>query len=483
MEIYGLSSEELKDEVSSLGVVTLSYEEHTKIGKEDTVVINDKDLTCPQDVVNGLLDKGINIIYIFKEPNNLMLRLLIKRNSYNIYKIESKITIDFLIAILETNLTLSDVEKFIDKDIEVNSISELIEVTENFLEAINNKDKDGIEAVYTNHFEEMLKLPAMLNGVVNDSHELERELRSVKRAMESKDKSNQNLNSRLDTLITAGRKTEENNTKLMKAVENLKKIIEDKEEAIKNTNEEIYEQSRKIQVLEKDKSDLSIQLDEATENRNFLKSRYDRSVKELDELTKTVRGVNMNIENIEVNLTATGKVEKILYLKTVDMVPYIVSSLSLYPKYAEQKLKLKGCSMMIIAPKSSTLYKEHVSKNTAFNPKEEYYEKGTYVMDGYSEKIEHFVKNVDSQVVIIIDLTMREGTLTKSVRQKTMYIVNSLESIELNRLNPRNCIGFNDLKEIGVTAHIPNNVQGKSTGVRIKEVRESLFVVIDSIWR
>ena len=269
----------------------------------------------------------------------------------------------------------------------------------------------------------------------------------------------------------------------MKAIENLKKIIEDKEAAIVSTNEEVYEQSRNIQRLEKDKSDMTEQLKDVTDNRNLLKVKYDKAVRELDALTKTVKGVHMNIENVEVNLTATGRVEKILYIKAVDMVPFIVSSLSLYPKYAESKLKLKGCSMMIIAPKSSTLYGEHSTKHIEFNPTEYHYDKGIYVMDGYSEKIEHFIQNVESQVLIIIDLTMRVGTLTRGVRQHNMYVVNSVDSIELHRLNPSSCIGFNDLKENGVTAHIPNNVQGKTAGVRTKEVRESLFVVLDRVWR
>lgn len=483
MEIYCISSEEIKDELEGLGALCITYGEEDKIGKEDTVVINDKDNTCPQDVVNKLLDKGIKVIYLFDEPNSAMLRLLVRRNSYNIYRKSERVDIDFLIAILETNLALEDIEHLIDKDIEVNSISELVEVVELFFEAMDSKNKEIMEEVYTEYFDQMLKLPEMFKEVINESHVTERELRKLKNVIEGKDKIITNLNTRLDTLITAGRKTEENNTKLMKAVENLKKIIEDKEEAIKSTNEEVYEQSRKIQSLEKDKSDLGIQLDEATENRNFLKNRYDRSIRELDELTQTVKGVNMSIENVEVNLTSTGSVEKILYIKAVDMVPYIVSSLVLYPKYAESKLKLKGCSILIIAPKSSTLYKEHASKHIVFNPKEESYEKGIYVMDGYNEKIEHWVMKINSQVVIVVDLTMREGTLTNSVRQTNMYVVNSMDSIEMHRLNPTSCIGFNDLKEHGVTAHIPNNVHDKSNGVRIKEVRESLFVVLDRIWR
>ena len=196
MNVHGLSSEECKAELNRLGVSTLTYESIEQIESGDTVVINDKDNTCPQEVINKLADNSVNIVYIYKEANKSILRLLVKRNVYNLYKVESELDIDFLISVLEVNLTLSDIAHLVDKDIEVNNMSELVEVVEEFFTAMDLKNKDELERIYLAHFEDMLKLPEVLREHIAEGNIVDRELRRVEKALVAREKETSSLNER-----------------------------------------------------------------------------------------------------------------------------------------------------------------------------------------------------------------------------------------------------------------------------------------------
>ena len=193
-----------------------------------------------------------------------------------------------------------------------------------------------------------------------------------------------------------------------------------------------------------------------------------------------------SVENIKINLANTGTVSKILYIKMIDPVPYLVSSLENYPKYvANTKKKEKGCAFVLITPTDSTLFSQYKETHpvlrdgiTLENCKSQ-----MYVMEGFDTVIEKFIQSCDCELCLILDMTLKNDILTKSFRQKDVYVVNNPSTIERLMLNPKECISFNSLVNSGVVAHIPVlSEEELKSFKRMVSLKNSLFAILDNFW-
>jgi hypothetical protein len=196
---------------------------------------------------------------------------------------------------------------------------------------------------------------------------------------------------------------------------------------------------------------------------------------------------NFTADNIKLQLTNTGSVNKILYIKVIDQVPYLVKSLENFPTYiANIKKVANGCTMVLIAPQDSTIFAQYSKTNRIISDTTVYENcaGNMFVMDGFSTAIERFIRDCGCDMCVILDMSFKMTPLTESLKQKNVYVINSDDTIERYTLNPRECISYNTELDTQVAGFIPTLTREElDTAYKAqKKLRDSLYSVLDSLW-
>ncbi len=192
-------------------------------------------------------------------------------------------------------------------------------------------------------------------------------------------------------------------------------------------------------------------------------------------------------EKIKLQLSDTGTVNKILYIKVIDPVPYLVSSLINFPLYISSVRKMQnGCAMVLITPQDSTIYEQYSKQHPIVSDTATYENCSgkMFVMEGYNTALEKFIKTCKCDMCVILDMTFKTTPLTDSFKQKNVYIINSEETLDRYILNPRECLSFNTDISRNIAGFIPRltTEELSVTYKAQKKLKDNLYSVLDTLW-
>lgn len=487
MATYGVTSPKFESQFKSLGLTLLEPNNLKDIPKVAKVFIYDYNGVLEKPFLKALVTAGCTVVYSFFSDGEDNTKYLADIGNYNCYDgVEpTEITADFITKSLEQKRSKDDVETIINKSTTISSLNVCVSEVDSFLQAINNKDKDDISRIFNSSFSIMLEIKKLVDEKVRESEINRRKgvLNSDK--VDALNTEIESLKDKIKNLVTAGKVVEKDNKKLSDEVAKLDAELTERESALENAHEQIAQLTAKVNEGITEKTSMERKLAEAVGNTNILTAKNEDLMRQLDVFSSSMTK-KFSVENIKLNLTNTGTVSKILYVKVVDPVPYLVSSFSSYPRYiANAKHKDRGCAFLLIVPSDSTLYNQYKESNpvlrdgiTLENCKDK-----MYVMQGFDTVIEKFIQNCGCDLCLILDMTFKADILTKSFRQKEVYVINNPDTISRNLLNPKECISFNTMVDKGVAAHIPILTQEELTTYKgLVSLKTSLFTILDSFW-
>lgn len=487
MATYGVTSSKFESQLKSLGLTLLEPNDLKTVPKVAKVFIYDYNGVFDKLYLKALVTAGCTIAYTFYTDGEDNTKYLSEIGTYNCYEgIEpTEITADFITKALEQKRSRDDVESIITKSTTISSLNVCVSETSAFLHAIDRKDREEISRIFDTSFPIMLDLKKLVDEKVRENENNRRQSVLSLDKVEQLQFEIDSLKEKTKNLVTAGKVVEKDNKKLSDELAKMDAELTERDEALANAHEQIAELTTRINENKTNKTALESKLAEAIGSVNLLTAKNEDLMRQLD-VYSTSMTKKFSVENIKINLANTGSVSRILYIKVVDPIPYLVSSLANYPKYvANAKKKDKGCAFVLITPTDSTMFSQYKETNpvlrdgiTLENCKTQ-----MYVMQGFDTVIEKFIQSCDCDLCLILDMTFKNDVLTKSFRQKDVFVVNNPATIERLMLNPKECISFNSLVKNGVSAHIPILSEEELKSFKgVVALKNSLYTILDNFW-
>lgn len=487
MAIFGVTYGRYTANLQNIGLTLIDLENTDNIPKVSQVFIYDCDGIIEQFHLKALITNGCNVVYTFNNNGENNAKYLSSIGCYNIYGGVSvdDITADYVMHTFENRKTLEDVSEYISKTLEVSSFSMCVNLVDQFINAINNKDQNTIMQIFNDNFNQILDFKRLLDERMLEVETIRKDnIKQRNQVEESEDKVKE-LTQKLDTLIKTGRTCEEDNKKLSQAVISLSNDLNTRNEELKQCKETISTHLATIHTYTCEIEDMKIKVLDSNNMKNVLEEKNNQLLKQIDVLSSSMNA-QITTNNITIQLTQTGSVQKILYIKAVDIIPYIVSSLRRYPTYVANRYKKSGCAFMLVVPKDSTLSAQYVSDDTKITDSTNFSDAASkmYVLEDFNPLAEKFIQNCGCEYLLILDLTLRSNLLTQSLRQQVVYTVNNPDTIKRLFLNPKDCIAYSNLTKEGVIGHIPTLTESEiGTPQAGLKLRDGLYAYLDNCWR
>jgi len=485
-KIYGLSSGTALEKLARIGVVGVNINVYESIPNGANVLIYDCNGTIDIDILKYLINNACCIRYVFEEDGLTAAKFLESQNVFDIYGDIGIGGLDsnFVMMIFKNKKTKNEVKESKVFVGEVNSVNVCMEVVQNFIDAINSKDKDKIEEIYNNDFWRMLKVHDLFMDSQAEKEKYRRETEAKEVKMQEIIKEDKKIKNENQRILDTSKLLEVDNKKLAEGVLKSTETVGEKNEFITNIQEQLSEVTYKLTKKIDECKEFEREKDISSSNYTKVKAQHDTLLSKVDRLQETLKNTSVKSNNITVNIINTATVKKILYIKVVDQIPYLVSSIVNYLKYTRNRLD--SCGMVVIFPNNSVQLDQYRDEFILMKDDMEAKDSNAnvYMMQDFSSCIEDYIKTCGTEFVIILDTTGKRQNLIKTVRQKVVYVVNSEETITRNNLNPRDCISYRNMKQVGVMAQVPT-VTDEELSARGKykiTLRENLFTPMDSWW-
>lgn len=456
-KIYGISSGLSMDILNRMGLQTVSFQDFREVPEGKKVIIYDKDGVLDREVFKYLIERACDLKYLYEEDGEINAKYLQSQNVFDIYSGigQGDLTSELIMEVIESRKTKKDTVIETGDNLNLMSFSVCYSLVQSFLEAISKADEDMITKLYNNDLNRMLELTRFIEEENLSKENMRREnLKSLEQ--------NDIMRTRMEKaeanakkVISNGKLLENDNAKLLEYTNQLTKTLEEKDELLKKTLEE-------NELLSSDKQELRSDLKNVTEdyeilqaNNARLKIDYDRLIKETDKLSETLNKTTIKTSNLNITLSNTGNVKKLLYVKVIDMVPFFMSTMKFYVRMI--RAKFDGCAVVFVVPSNGIHKVQYENDFKLIENTTDFSEslKDIYMMEDYSLNIKKLIEETEARNLMIVDLTLKNNIFTNSVRQKNVYVINSEESLIRNKLNPSDCLSFTDLKAKGVRVTIP----------------------------
>lgn len=483
--MVGLANGTALETLKRMGMQAYKFSEFKEIKSGCIVIIYDANGIIDLDILNYLINNACDIKYIYEEGADAIEKYLISQNVFDIYsdKSEGDLTSDFILDIAETHKTkteYTDTSKVLSS---LNSINVCTQLVTELIEAIDKKDKDKLQVIFEKDFEKIKDFSNLYADEIAEKENMRRAIIKKDYELEEAKKEVEKMKNVKDNIVKSGQELQQDNKLLAEAMASARQTISDKEDELKNLQEELAESSLQFQALNKENEENKKKIAKSSAEYNQLKLQQDSLLKQIDNLQDTLRQASFTTESLTVTLTNTYSVNRILYLKCIDMVPYLINSLTNYLRYA--KNALGSCGLIIVANKGSLMLKKYKSKFKQLTEETNSIEDNEiYYMEDYSLAIENYIRETKNKNVIILDLTFKDLVFIKSVRMKVAYIINNKDTLDIEGLNPADCISYSDLTSSGVIAHIPYISPENATnkGKVASTLRMTLFSKMDRWW-
>lgn len=483
--MYGLSTGVALDSLKRMGLDAFEFDKFNSIPAGSIVIIYDNNGMIDLDILATLIQNACNIKYIYEEGGEVVEKYLVNQNMYDVYSgvSEKDLTSDMVMDIVETRKTKVEQQETTRVFSALNSISLCTQLLTEFITAVDNKDVDKLTILFEKDFDKILQFSELYADELKEKENMRRELVRLKEKVEESNLEVEKVKNLNENIVKSGQELQNDNKQLAESLIALKNMLTEKEEEILKLHESSAQSSLSYQALEKDLTTTKRELEQSTTDYKQLKLQQDKLIKQLDSLQEKLKQASFNTDALSVTLTNTYNVQKILYIKCLDQVPYLVYSMRQYYRYL--KGKLGDCGMIFILPKNSFILKNYRDKFSQLTEGvKEVVNDSIYYMEDYSLAIEDYIKLTSNKNLVVVDLTLRDNVFLKSVRVKRVYVINNAKTIEYEGLNPVDCMSFNDLTDSGVLTRIPliekENI--KNPGKVGTSLRMSFFQNADRWW-
>lgn len=488
MSYVGVTTKEYESQLLSLGMTVAKPEDFDGIPTVSQVFIYDRDGIFSQSYLRAVVTKGNSLVYCFLENGEQNTQFLSTIGVYNCYENvdPQDVTADFIQDKFKRKNTLQDVQHILQHNSKITAFNLNLTNLDSFLQAIDNKDKSAIVDLFEKSFDNFKDIRYQIDSKLTEIEKLHHDLLVSDNEKTDLQSKIETLSSKYNQILRDGRTVEQDNKQLAEALQNLDLKLQERDRALATANERANNLQTEMAHKDSKITDLSNKLIETSNVCNTLKINNESLTKQLHTVSSSITN-NFSSDKIKLQLSNTGTVNKILYIKVIDPVPYLVSSLLNFPLYISNIRKMqKGCVMVLITPQDSTIYEQYSATNPIINDSAKYENCSgkMFVMEGFNTALEKFVQNCNCDACIILDMTFKTAPLTESFKQKNIYIINNDETIERYILNPKECFSYNTDISNNIAGFIPNLSQEELnvTYKGQKKLKDNLYSVLDALW-
>ncbi len=448
MNNYIICSEINKDYFVNFQFTVLGFNQLDEILKDSVVYMYDTEAEMPLAIVKELLLKNLNkLIYCGTKLGNMACRYMIRNDNYNIYEFNQRPTPEDLYNCYNTKQEKTKVEEIAYRALDVFNLETSVSTAKEMAESFLFNDLISFKEILTD--KDKLENIVQLDNLTKDMIEENISLRSLSSKLKSDNETlKENIKHKESDLVT----TKDNVRKVLRQIEDLKS------ENTKLKSKDA-EKERSKSVLSQHNTELSKELENLKRKMSSLESliatkenhieKISREVEFLtDENQKLKKVFNQSqdrIDSIAIQMIETGNLKRLLYIKAVDMIPNVFTYFQDFAHYAKAKLKLKSISTLIIAQPETTIFEKYEPMCTIMKKKQESYPTETlYLMSGYDNSIQDYIRLTNDDCLIILDLSFINGYLLEnnSIISR-IYLIDDYKKIGKYKLDPQDCFCYN----------------------------------------
>lgn len=487
MNLVCITSHELVSTFANMSLDTIEFDNYFQINKSQKVIIIDENGFVEQNLLRHLIELSCAIYYICSDSNDDIINYLVNNNQFNIYTDVDVHSLDAkrIIEITKTSKTKGDVSDSIKYTGKVFSLSSTVDALCSFISAIDSKDVDSISRIFNGHFDDFKNVKSVIETNMLEVDSIRTQIKNLNKELESKVKDYQSLDERYDSLIKYGKECEDDNKRLSQDLVSSKNIVVDLESKLASANERLDELLLDIQNRNKDLKDYKDLIETLNLNIANMQAKNKQLIKDNDVLKTSLNSIKSIPEDADVSITAMGSVSKIIYVKILDPVPYLVQAFKLYQKYNNGTNK-NSTGLVMVTSKGSCISQAYIDDNEAnlINAKTSYIDcaKSMYVLEGYSADIKKYIESCNCNSVIILDYTFSENIFIKSINQVDLYAVNNKETYLRYSLAPKFCISQTLVENVPCRIPYVEGYDSLGPVEKITALKNNVFTYLDKYW-
>lgn len=467
-----------------------SFDDYRDIPVNSEVLLIDADCSIGTAVVTDLILKACSLYYVCIQKNLSIMKLLVSKASYNLYQIDSleNLTVSKMEEMFNTRLTAEDAQKILNNAEYLGNDNLVISSVSKFLELIQTKDREGLISWFDDYFEDVYSnFSKTIESILLERDSLTRETIQLKKSVQNAQMELTKHKESFRSLAEAGKKLEEASNALSRENKSQQSEII----TLKGEKEQIQEDynnaTLRIQELNKD----NIKLKE--ENERVL-TKYNETVANNDKLTQDIEKLSSSLssikqlqsEDIQLNVNITN-LEKIVYVKILDMMPDLVDTFEKYARSLSGTLSKEGCTLFLVNPESTI--KDQINNSIVISDRDfdkEIFNSSMvnkiFVCEGFKNIVDDLIRNADVDILVVIDMTLKNKVMLKSAKVKYVYGIHSIETAKRYTINPAECFSDVNLSDDGVSIAMPSKNED-TKAKRLIALNNDFYKPLTNIWR
>ena len=487
MSLICLTTHDLVNTFLNMSIDTIEFDNYTQINKSCDILIVDENGFVEQNLLRYLIELSCKIFYICDLENLDITRYLVSNNQYNIYTgVEiTDLTASKILEIVKTTKTKEDISSNIKDTGKVFSISSTIEALTAFIDAIDSKDVEMISKIFNEHFDSFKSVKSVIEGNMLEVDSSRTQVKNLSRELDDKQKELEELTYKFDKLVDCGKQCEDENRSLSEELVTCKNYITEVESKLSSADVRLDELLLSLQNKDAELGESRELVDTLKLNLNNAQSRNKQLVKDNDILKESLNSMRCIPEDNEVSITSMGSVGKIMYVKMIDPLPYLISAFKYYQKYNGGANK-NPTGLVLVTSKGSTISSSYINSDGSnlISSNTNYVDcnKNLYVMEGYSLNIRKYIENCGCNCVIILDYTFSETIFLKSINQVELYGVNNKKSYADWNIAPSKCISQARVENVPCRLPFVENYESLGPVDKINIYKENVFTYLDKCW-
>lgn len=474
--------DDLYENYSSRGIKVYDFTELSNVNKDDDVVIVDSEMLAMGSVVPSLLPLTKNILLV----HNYTLVDFNQDVLLNISTVESddiESLTQFDISDLFKNRSNIVVEDKFSKVINL-TLQEQVSLLNEFLNAIDTMSPDEIEQAFNNKFDKFKNISEPVLKCIEDLRVANKDIQMNGVEINRLNCLYTNLQSKYKNLVESGAALEEVTKKYATRIEELQAELDDANNYKEHCRETIEESKEYIRKYAAENKELKDTLDVVRSSEQQYKQSLQQLQVENNTLVESLNNISMNSKDVNVKVVDMGKVSKVIYVKYIDFVPYIINTFRMYQKRCLGKLKSK-VGLCLVCDENSTTYLQYSSKCPTVTRGQDLVdcEKTMYLIKGFDSVVTEYISKCNCDLVFVVDSTLQTDVFIDCAFMESLFVVNSKESIDLFSLSPFKCITQNHLIENAIHVKYFEDYGHTLLGPIIEELNLTVFSRLDKLWR
>ncbi len=356
-----------------------------------------------------------------------------------------------------------------------------------FLHAINSSDIELIKSSFEGKFDSFKDVCSEIGTLISESKLSTDENANLKDKLNSTVSELKAIKSKYQKLVTDGKELEDKSNSYLDEID----ILTDSLNALKAKLESSDSMYLNLETIKKEldikcrslETELaSVRAREQSLNNSVLKYKGEN-----DKLLSTINNLESYTPDTELKLITMGSVSKVVYIKWVDPIPYIVNALRLYARKIKAGYNCKAGIVILHSPDSvfRDIYETKavdIKDNTVYKD----CDSTVYTIEGMNENMRDYIENCECDLVFVLDMTFSSKMYLDCAGMNILYTANSQETLDAYALSPSICFTQNRTLEGGIQIPYVETYRtgdASSTATLISKLSSDLFLNLDKIWR